>query len=137
MELQAPKTLGKVRQGDQKAQDDHIFSGGASSSDVPSQAAVSHDEQCRSNTGLSQRPGGKGERMSAAQAGSSQVDKMDNSIYLRHLTTWDSSRFLCRDWEEDVAGTRGHRSSETITDRDKWKQKSACSGLALCAKKWW
>jgi len=44
MELQSPKTLGKVRQGDQKPEDDHIFSGGASSSDVPSHVAVSDDE---------------------------------------------------------------------------------------------
>lgn len=63
------------------------------------------------------RPGGKGERMRTTQSGSSRVDKMDCLIYLRNFTTQDSNRSLYRDLKEDVAGTRGHRSSETVMRR--------------------
>lgn len=64
-----------------------------------------------------QRPGGKGEEMRTAQAGSSRVDKIDHTIYLRNFTTQDSKRSLYRDLKEDVAGTHGRRLSETVMKR--------------------
>lgn len=64
-----------------------------------------------------QRPGGKGERMRTTQAGCSRVDKVDSPIYLRNFTMQDSNRSLYRDLKEDVAGARGHRSSEMVMKR--------------------
>lgn len=83
-----------------------------------SQVAVSHDERCRSNIGMSQakarRKGRKDENYTDRQQPGGQDGQPRLSETFYHT---GQQQIPHRDLKEDVAGTCGRRSTETAMKR--------------------